>query len=298
MRVLNFGSLNIDYVYTVDHIVRPGETLGSNSRAVYYGGKGLNQSIAAAKAGVPVFHAGKVGAGSEGLLKECAKYGVDTRFIRKTDEPTGHTFIQVDRDGQNSIVLFGGSNQTIEREQIDAVLDEFDAGDFIVLQNEINGLAYIIQQAAGRGLKIILNPSPCEGSLLACDLSPVSWLILNEVEGEQITGKQDGESILRALSERYPNTGAVLTLGDQGAFCQSGGNRLFQPCRRVTPVDTTAAGDTFLGYFVAGLAEGLDMPQVMERASTAASIAITRHGAAPSIPDREEVLRVLKKEGK
>lgn len=296
MRVLNFGSLNIDYVYKVDHIVQPGETLGSDGRAVYYGGKGLNQSIAIAKAGVPVFHAGKVGAGSEGLLAECAEYGVDTTYIQRSGEPTGHTFIQVDRNGQNSIVLFGGSNRTIGREQIDAALDAFGAGDLLVLQNEINDLDYILRQAARRGLQIVLNPSPCDPSLLACDLSRLRWLILNEVEGEQITGERESGAILRTLAERYPETGVVLTLGDKGAFCQNGGERLYQPCRKVEPVDTTAAGDTFLGYFVAGLVEGLDLPRVLERASTAAAIAITRNGAAPSIPDRAEVLQMMEEE--
>lgn len=293
MRVLNFGSLNIDYVYTVDHIVQPGETLGSDGRAVYFGGKGLNQSIAIAKAGVPVFHAGKVGAGSEGLLAECGKYGVDTSLIEKTAEETGHTFIQVDKNGQNSIVLFGGSNLTIGRAHIDRVLAQFSEGDLIVLQNEINDLEYIMRQASERGMQIILNPSPCETALLAYDLPRVRWLVLNEVEGEQLTGRQGSEPILRALAERCPDTGVVLTLGDRGAFCQSGGERIFEPCRKVDPVDTTAAGDTFLGYFVAGLAKGMPMPQVMARASAAAAIAVTRKGAAPSIPDAQEVNQYL-----
>lgn len=293
MRVLNFGSLNIDYVYTVDHIVRPGETLGSDSRGVYYGGKGLNQSIAIAKAGVPVFHAGKVGSGSEGLLAECERYGVDTAYIQRSEEQTGHTFIQVDKNGQNSIVLYSGSNRNIGREHIDHVLSRFSAGDLIVLQNEINDLEYIIRQAAARGLEIVLNPSPCEREMLSYDLSKVRWLILNEVEGEQLTGQWDSDAILRALAERYPNTNVVLTLGEKGAFCQYGEERIFQPCRKVTPVDTTAAGDTFLGYFVAGLVRGDSLAHVMEQAATAAAVAITRQGAAPSIPKWDEVADFL-----
>ena len=294
MRVLNFGSLNIDYVYTVSHIVQPGETLSADSRAVYFGGKGLNQSIAIAKAGVPVFHAGKVGADGGGLLGECRKYGVDATYIERSDGETGHTFIQVGRDGQNSIVLFGGSNRAISHAQIDRVLAQFSAGDFLVLQNEISGLPYLMQQAAGRGLQIILNPSPCDDTLLACDLSAVRWLVLNEVEGGQLTGERESGAILRALAARYPGTGVVLTLGGDGAFCQAGGGCIFQPSCKVTPVDTTAAGDTFLGYFTAGLYEGLPLPRVMERASAAAALAITRQGAAPSIPTKEEVTRYLK----
>ncbi|MCI9484264.1 MAG: ribokinase [Clostridiaceae bacterium] len=294
MRVLNFGSLNIDYVYTVSHIVQPGETLSADGRAAYFGGKGLNQSIAIAKAGVPVFHAGKVGADGGGLLSECRKYGVDATYIETSDGETGHTVIQVDRSGQNSIVLFGGSNRAITHAQIGRVLSQFSAGDFLVLQNEISGLPYLMQQAAARGLQIILNPSPCDGALLSCDLSAVRWLVLNEIEGEQLTGEQESGGILRALAGRYPEMGVVLTLGGDGAFCQSGGKRIFQPSCKVTPVDTTAAGDTFLGYFTAGLYEGLPLPRVMERASAAAALAITRKGAAPSIPTKEEVTRYLK----
>lgn len=293
MRVLNFGSLNIDYVYSVSHIAAPGETIASSGRHVYYGGKGFNQSVALSQAGVPVCHAGMVGADGGELLSECEKYGVDSRFIEKSPGETGHTFIQVDAQGQNSIVLFGGSNQSVSREHVDRVLAQFGAGDLLVLQNEINGLGYIIRQAAARGMAVILNPSPCDEAVLDCGLSQVRWLVLNEVEGRQITGEQEGGAILQALAQRFPQTGAVLTLGSEGAFCQDGGQVLYQPCFQVEPVDTTAAGDTFLGYFTAGLAQSLPLKQAMERAAAAAAIAITRPGAAPSVPSYKEVERFL-----
>jgi len=298
VRVLNFGSLNIDYVYSVDHIVSPGETISSSGRAVYYGGKGFNQSVAVSRAGVQVYHAGKVGAGSEGLLAECEKYGVDSTFIQRSREETGHTFIQVDKTGQNSIVLFGGSNRTVSREHIDRVLARFEAGDLLILQNEVNGLDYMIHQAAEREMEIMLNPSPCDREVLACDLSRVRWLVLNEVEGWQITGKRESDVILRELSERFPKLGVVLTLGSEGAFCRERGETFCQPCFEVKPVDTTAAGDTFLGYFAAGLVDGLPLARSMERAAAAAAIAITRRGAAPSIPGRGEVEKFLKERSK
>lgn len=293
MRILNFGSLNIDYVYNVPHIVRPGETISSGGRAVFFGGKGLNQSIAAAKAGAAVSHAGKVGADGNGLIRECDKYGIDTAFIQQGHEDTGHTFIQVDENGQNSIVLFGGSNRAIEREHVDNALKNFSAGDILILQNEINGIDYIIEQASARGMQIVLNPSPYDQAILDCDLSLVRWLILNEIESEQITGVNDSDGMLRELARRYPDTGIVLTLGADGAYCRQGNETIFQPSFKAVPVDTTAAGDTFLGYFVAGLAEGLPMPSIMERAAAAAAIAITRQGAAPSIPDKTEVIEHL-----
>lgn len=294
MRILNFGSLNIDYVYSLDHIVRPGETIHSTGRAVYFGGKGLNQSIAVARADAQVFHAGKVGADGQGLLDELGKYHVDTSYIEQSSGETGHTFIQVDRNGQNSIVLFGGSNRSISREHMDRVLEHFAPGDLLILQNEINGLPYLMEQAAARGLQIMLNPSPCDEAISQCNLSLVRWLVLNEVEGEQITGQSEPDGILQVLAGRCPQSGFVLTLGSRGAHCQERGRRIFQPCFPVQPVDTTAAGDTFLGYFAAGVAEGAALPTVMERAAAAAAIAITRPGAAPSIPDHGEVAEYLR----
>ena len=293
MRILNFGSLNIDYVYSVGHIAAPGETIASSGRKVFYGGKGFNQSVAVSQAGVPVFHAGQVGPDGDGILAECEKLGVDTSYIRKSEEETGHTFIQVDENGQNSIVLFGGSNRSIRREHIDWVLSQFDARDVVILQNEINSLDYIIRPPAKRGLMSNLTPSTCDHAIAGSDHSKVGWLVLNEVEGEQLTGEREGQAILRGLADRFPQTGLVLTLGSEGAFCWDGDETIYQPCFKVKPADTTAAGDTFLGYFAAGLAQGLPLRRSMERAAAAAAIAITRQGAAPSIPNHGEVERFL-----
>ena len=288
-RVLNFGSLNMDYVYQVSRIVGPGETIHAAGRHVYYGGKGLNQSVAAARAGASVSHAGKVGRDGDGLIAVCERYGINTEHIERGRGDTGHTFIQVDQNGQNSIVLFGGSNREIEREQVDRVLGQSAAGELLLLQNEINGLEYMIRQGAARGLKILLNPSPCDQTVLDCPLEQASWLVFNEVEGWQLTGRREPAAILEALKARLPHTGLVLTLGVQGAFCQRGEERLFQPSFSVAPVDTTGAGDTFLGYFAAGLAQELSLSAVLEQAAAAAALAITRRGAVPSIPSKGEV---------
>ena len=160
MKVLNMGSLNLDYVYQVDHIVTGGETLASGGMEVFCGGKGLNQSIALARAGVPVYHAGMIGEDGEMLLDICRENGVDTRYIRRIPGKNGHTIIQVDRKAQNSILLYGGSNRALTREWVDGVLEEFGQGDLLLLQNEINLLGYIVDTAYRRGMRIVLNPSP------------------------------------------------------------------------------------------------------------------------------------------
>ena len=163
MKVLCFGSLNIDYTYKVDHFVGKGETLSSESLQVFSGGKGLNQSIALAKAGARVYHAGAVGEDGRFLLEELEKAGVDVSCVAvRADVRTGNAIIQNDREGDNCILLYGGANQAVKKEQVDEVLTHFDVGDFLVLQNEISELPYIMEQAHEKGMKIILNPSPMD----------------------------------------------------------------------------------------------------------------------------------------
>ena len=134
MKVLNFGSLNIDYTYQVDHFVRAGETMSSESLQVFSGGKGLNQSIALSKAGADVWHAGAVGAGDgDFLIEQMKKAGVHTELIEHLDGQTGHAIIQKDPAGQNCILLYGGANQRITKEMVDRVLTQFEADDFLIL---------------------------------------------------------------------------------------------------------------------------------------------------------------------
>ena len=290
MKVLNFGSLNLDYVYQVDHFVQPGETLSAFSQTVNPGGKGLNQSIALAKAGAQVAHAGCVGVGGEPLIRCLSEHGVDIRWIRPVEELQGNAVIQVTPGGENCILLFGGSNQCVSDAQVRETLSRFQAGDYLILQNEINRLPLIVDEAFERGMEIVLNPSPYNEKLASVDFSKLSWLLINEVEAAQITGKEDPDEIWTILHERWPRISAVITLGSQGSVAYSAdGQRLRQPAYPVEAVDTTAAGDTFTGYFVAGLMAGLPLVKCMERASLAAGISVTRAGAAPSIPAAEEV---------
>jgi len=293
MRVLNIGSLNLDYVYSVDHIILPGETEATGTRNVFLGGKGINQSMALAKAGVEVYHGGLIGNGGQPFLDACKEYGVHADFIRKVDAPDGHTIIQIDKNAQNSILLFGGTNQMLTEAFIDEILSHFTGEDILLLQNEVNLLPYIVDQAYAKGMQIALNPSPFNEKLDAVDMSKISIFLLNEVEGNQLTGHTEPEAILSKLMELYPHAKVVLTLGKDGAMYAEGDQRFYQPIFKVQAVDTTAAGDTFTGYFLAGLMEGMPMADVLKMSAKASSIAVTRAGAVPSIPYRKEVEAAL-----
>lgn len=290
MKVLNFGSLNLDYVYQVDHIMLPGETQACTARNTFCGGKGLNQSIALARAGIPVYHAGMIGEGGEELLKTCQENGVHTDFIRKIAGPSGHTMIQVDKNGQNCILLYGGANRRITREFVDEVLDHFEVGDMILLQNEVNELDYIIDKAYEKGMMIVLNPSPYDSALAYCDLSKVRLFLVNEIEGCQITGAKEPEESLAKMKVLYPKAKMVLTLGGDGSVYQDETGIYHQGIFKVRTVDTTAAGDTFTGYFISSIINQIPVQQGLKLAAKASAIAVSRSGAATSIPLLEEVL--------
>lgn len=302
MKILNFGSLNLDYVYRVDHFVGPGETLSAVSRTVKPGGKGLNQSIALARAGADVFHAGCLGTGGEPLRKILEQNRVDTSLLRTVDEMQGHTVIQVNPEGENCILLYGGSNRCVTAEQIDATLAHFGSGDWLILQNEINGTETIVEKACALGMRIVLNPSPFDGKLRAVDFGKLAWILINEVEAEQMTGTQDPEPAWAEIHRRWPGISAVITLGMHGSIAFApgpGGTEIIrQEAAEVRAVDTTAAGDTFSGYFIAGLMAGRPLRACMEQASAAAAISVTRAGAADSIPGREETDRFIQSHGK
>ena len=289
LKILNYGSMNLDHVYAVPHFVQPGETISAADLRLFAGGKGLNQSIAVAKAGGAVCHAGIVGEDGGILLEALRRQGVNIDHVRQTAGFSAHTVIQVDAGGQNSIIVYSGSNMHPSEEDMDRILEDFCPGDLLMLQNELSGSPEMLEKAAAKGMEILLNPSPADEQIKLYPLHRVNWFLLNEIEGELITGACEPEAILDVFASKYPEASVVFTLGADGAYLQQGGRRIFQPAFPVKPVDTTAAGDTFTGYFVAGLVEGLPLDCIMKRAALAASIAVRRPGAADSIPFKAEV---------
>lgn len=291
MRILNFGSLNIDNVYAVEHFLRPSETMSSEKLEIFCGGKGLNQSIAISKAGASVFHAGCVGkSDGENLLKAMDQAGVDTSFVRHTEGVTGHAVIQVDRSGQNCILLFGGANQEITKTQIDETLRCFEEGDLLLLQNEVNEITYIMEEAKHRGMKIYLNPSPVTEKLRNLPLELVDCFVLNEIEAADLCGEGvPEEELALRLREKYRQAEVLLTLGEKGCVYWDGISLLKQAAFSVKAVDTTAAGDTFTGYYIACISAGRKKEEALLIASKAASLAVSRKGASVSIPAFQEV---------
>ncbi|MGY3724958.1 ribokinase [Granulicatella balaenopterae] len=295
MKILNIGSMNLDYVYQMDHIVMPGETEESSGMDMFLGGKGFNQTVALAKAGAEVYHAGLIGEDGKVFLGACKQYGIQTKYIKMVAESTGHAIIQIDKQAENCILLYGGANQQFTKEYIDYVLADFAAGDLLLIQNEINLLPYIVEVASEKGMTIALNPSPFNDKLKSVDLTKINIFILNEVEGYQITGETKAKDILNAMHQQFPTAKMMLTLGKKGAIYSDQEQTLEQASFTVKAVDTTAAGDTFTGYFLAGLLEQLPIEEILKRSAKASSIAVTRHGAIPSIPEKNEVIENLPK---
>lgn len=293
MKILNFGSCNIDFVYKVDSIVRSGETITAISLNQYSGGKGLNQSIALARAGAEVYHAGCIGEDGDMLRVLLNDSGVNTTYLRVAAARTGHAIIQVDKNGENCIVIYGGANVMITKEQIDTVISQFDNGDFLLIQNEINNIEYIIEKARKRGLKIILNPSPFNSVIERINLNDIEYLILNETEAMCLSGTSNADEFALWVSKHCDNLKVVLTLGSKGCFYIGNATALYQPAFKVKAVDTTAAGDTFTGYFVASLCTGDEIFSCLRTASAAAAIAASHEGAAPSIPKIDYVKGVI-----
>ncbi len=289
-KLVNLGSLGIDHVYAVDHISGVGETLASETHDVFPGGKGSNQSIAAAKAGAEVIHVGCIGSDGDMLIDVLQDSNVDVKDVRVGETATQHAVIQVDRQGQNSIVIFGGANRTINQHDRDAALSKIEPGDWLLLQNEINDLEQILDQAAHRNISVAFNVAPVDGREKHYDYSRVGLLIVNEVEAASLSGESNPERAYEVLIKRYPDTIVLLTLGrDGGIYGGSSHPRVVYQAHTVDAVDETAAGDTFIGYFMAEWLNSQDLAKAIEDASAAGAIAVTKPGAASSIPSRADV---------
>lgn len=290
MKKLVLGSLNIDRTYRVESLVKPKETIAALAYESFCGGKGFNQAIALSRAGSEVYFAGVIGHDGTPFIEALNKDNIKTELIKQSENSNGHAVIQVDEEGQNSITIVSGSNAEITEAYIDEVLAHFKAGDLIVLQNEITCVDYAIRRAKERGLFVAFNPSPMNDSIKACDLSLVDYLVVNEIEGASLCGSEEPAEILRRLHKSYPNTSVLLTMGENGSiYMDKSGARYAERAILCEAVDTTAAGDTFTGYFLDGIFKEMDPAEALLVAAIASGISVTRKGASPSIPTFDEV---------
>ena len=292
MRVLCFGSANIDYVYPVPHFVTAGETLAAGIREMHPGGKGLNQAVALARAGAPASFAGRVGEEGLFLKKLLSDSGADiSRFETVGGQPTGHAVIQRDPSGQNCILLYSGANGMVDPAFADRVLSDYGSGDMLLVQNEIPFVPYIIRKAKSSGMTVIVNPSPVTEDMSDWPWNCVDLIILNETEGAFFTRTEvlTAADISR-LRSCFPGSDVILTLGAEGSVYEGTFGTCSVPAYPAEAVDTTGAGDTYTGYLIAELARGVSIRAAMEMASKAAALAVSRPGAASSIPRLCELL--------
>ena len=290
MKILVFGSFNIDKVYTLPHLPARGETLYCENYEVHVGGKGLNQALALKKAGANVVVAGKVGADGAFLTGYLAENGIDISEIDNSGEYTGHTIIEVDPEGQNQMILFGGANREITESYCDEVLRRHADADLLLTQYETSCVEYMLRQAHARGIRTAVNPSPYVDAVKSLPFDCIDLLILNEFEGQQISGKTDVDEACRALYGLIHGE-IILTLGAEGAVYYNGGEMIRVPAFRVDAVDTTGAGDTFTGYCLRALLDGEPPAAALRIGAAASAIEVTRPGAAETIPARGEVER-------
>lgn len=295
MKVFNFGSINIDLVYRVPHLVQPGETLSSQSLETVLGGKGANQSVALARAGVNVTHIGRLGRADDWASLQMQSAGVDIATVEHIEGSSGHAIIQVDDTGENSIILHGGANQSFDAPSLEKSLETAAEGDWLLIQNECNNVPLAIELATRRGMSVAFNPAPMTTDIDALPLERCAVLIVNENEAAALAGTEDPDRALDVLAKRLPETRLVLTLGSKGAVLQHGNQQFNAQALEVEVADTTGAGDTFVGYFLAALIDGLGDQSALQRACAAAALAVTKAGATTSIPMADEVNALQKR---
>lgn len=280
MAILNLGSINIDHVYQVPHLPQPGETLAALRYSTGLGGKGANHSIAIARAGGTVRHLGAVGPEGDWCVTAMERDGVDVTHVARIETPTGHAIINVDPSGENAIVIFDGANRQVTEPAIIAALDACQPGDWLLIQNETNATAFAVAKAKARGLRTACAAAPFDADMVARVLPHLDLLSMNEVEAD---------ALQRAIRHDIDIPRLLITRGAKGATYRQNDREVTIPAVPVTPVDTTGAGDTFLGYFLAGIDSGQDTEFALHRAARASALQVTRPGAAAAIPTAAEV---------
>jgi ribokinase len=289
MTVWNVGSINADHFYDVPHIPAPGETLAATEVRTGLGGKGANQSVAAARAGAEVRHIGAVGRDGAWAVERMASYGVRTGCILTMEVPTGHAIINLAADGENAIVILGGANTAMPLSHVEGALKEAKAGDILLLQNETRHQAQAARAGKGRGMRVVYSAAPFDAAAVKEVLPHISLLLLNAVEAAQL------EAALGKRLNELPVPEIVVTRGADGSdwLDTRSGAEAHVDAPRVEAVDTTGAGDTFAGYLAAGLDTGLPTTEAMLRAAAASALKVTRLGTADAIPDGSEVAAFL-----
>ncbi|MGV6840333.1 MAG: ribokinase [Planktomarina sp.] len=284
MTIFNLGSINVDHFYSVPRIPHPGETLASTAYDVGLGGKGVNQSVAIAKAGGRVCHIGAVGPGGAPWLDRLNALGVGIDAVFHTDTPTGHAIITVAADGENVITLFAGANQVIPKAHIQNALADMAQDDWLLFQNETNGQADAIECAKSKGAKIAYAAAPFEADRALSLLPQIDLLSMNEGEATELA-KSLGVSDFADI----PVPMLLVTFGAKGARLYRGPDVIEIQGLKAKVVDTTGAGDTFFGYFMASIDQGVDFKAALDLANKAAALKVTRPGTADAIPSLDEV---------
>lgn len=284
----------MDLVLSVDRIPAPGETLLAHSTARHAGGKGLNQAVAASRAGVPTVMIGAVGDDESGqvLHDVVTDSGVDARLLRRVAEPTGTAMITVDARGENTVIVALGANSTLTK-LTDDELEAVRGAAVLLMQLELPVEAVTQAALAARdaGVTVMLNAAPAL-ELPEKLIDALDYLIVNEHEAKTVAGETDLALASRALAARVRRL--VVTLGTAGSELWEAGELVAKiPARKVRAVDTTAAGDTFCGAFAAGITRGQDYVAAAEYATVAAALSVQKHGATPSIPHRAQIEAAL-----
>lgn len=292
MAVWCFGSINVDHFYDLSHLPAPGETLAARSYRVELGGKGANQSVAAARAGAVVRHVGAVGADGDAALSQMVAAGVECGAVQRLDGATGHAVILVEQGGENSIILHPGANRDMALDAALAAFEGVGLDDILLIQNETAHQAAVAEAAMGLGMDVIYSAAPFDLEAVQAVLPFVNTLVLNEVEAAQL------HAAMGVPFEDLPVTAVVITRGAKGASWQARGmDTIHVPALPTEVVDTTGAGDCFTGALAAALDEGQLPEDAMRFAAAAAALQVARHGTSAAMPSRAEIDALLGESG-
>lgn len=289
MKIYNLGSLNIEHVYQVDNSEVAGAHLISKDYHRAPGGKGFYQSLAISRAGAQVAHVGFTGPEGRFIKKTLERNGVDTTHVYQVDHHTGQTFIQTTEQGVKNKVRYHGANFSFESNFLATIFDTVQQGDLLLIQNEINDIPRILEQAHSAKIDVTFHPSPFSEAILTYPLELVNTLIFSLTTGEKLTQKSDPAQIMQALLTKYPNMSLILTLGAQGAWYMDKTQKIKVPADPVHAIDEKQAGNTFVGYYLAHKLQGHPIESCLKMACRASALCVTRQGKSATIPYLAEI---------